>query len=77
MLHDALRSHGEGYGGSWMSWMVACLVKENSLVEEMRVTDVMPLGRVDGREVWVSWRWSVYRAVVAILCSARCGLVRG
>ena len=58
-LHDALRSHGEGYGGSWMSWMVVCLVEENSLVEEVRVTDVMPSGRVDGREVWVSWRWSV------------------
>ena len=34
-----------------MIWMVACLVEENSLVEEVRFTDVMPSGPVNGREL--------------------------
>ena len=82
-LHEALRLHGEADDGSWMRWMVSYWVDigllgrwRAPLVEEVRVT-VMLSGRVDSREVWVSWRWSVCRAVVAILCSTPCGLVCG
>ena len=81
-LHEALRLHGEADDGSWMRWMVSYWVDigllgrwRAPLVEEVRVTVMLSL--VDSREVWVSWRWSVCRAGVANLCSARFGLVRG